>query len=79
MTQLIFNTIKEGDKIQVDVKPEVKLGDYKSIELEKVEYNVTDEIMDNELKIVQNATAPASVLSSILVIKSLDTKYKDSP
>lgn len=42
-------------KIQVDVKPEVTLGDYKSIELEKVEYNVTDEIMDNELKIVQNA------------------------
>lgn len=42
-------------KISVDVKPEIKLGDYKSIELEKIEYNVTDEIMDNELKIVQNA------------------------
>jgi trigger factor len=41
-------------KFQVDVKPEIKLGDYKNIELEKVEYNVTDEIIDNELKRVQD-------------------------
>ncbi len=42
-------------KFQVDVKPEIKLGDYKSIEIEKVEYNVTDEILDNEIKKVQDA------------------------
>lgn len=42
-------------KFQVDVKPEVTLGDYKSIEVEKVEYNVTDEIIANELKKVQEA------------------------
>ncbi len=41
-------------KFHVDVKPEVKLGDYKNIELEKVEYNVTDEILDTELKKVQD-------------------------
>ena len=41
-------------KFKVDVKPEIKLGDYKNIELEKVEYNVTDEIIDNELKRVQD-------------------------
>lgn len=41
-------------KIQVEVKPEVKLGDYKSIEIEKVEYNVTDELVENELKSVQD-------------------------
>lgn len=41
-------------KIQVEVKPEVKLGDYKSIEIEKVEYNVTDELIENELKSVQD-------------------------
>ena len=40
-------------KIEVTVKPEVKLGNYKSIEVEKVEYNVTDEDIDRELKTVQ--------------------------
>lgn len=40
-------------KIEVEVKPEVVLGDYKSIEIEKVEYNVTDELIENELKSVQ--------------------------
>lgn len=44
-------------KIQVEVKPEVKLGDYKSIEIEKVEYNVTDELIENELKSVQDMNA----------------------
>lgn len=46
--------IKKGEpilvKIEVDVKPEVNLGDYKSIELEKVDYNVTDEMIEHELK-----------------------------
>ena len=42
-------------KFQVDVKPEIKLGDYKNIEVEKVEYNVTDEIMEKELKKVQES------------------------
>lgn len=40
-------------KVQVDVKPEVELGEYKSIELEKIEYNVSDEMVDNELKSIQ--------------------------
>ena len=34
----------------VTVKPEVKLGDYKGIEVEKIEYNVTDEDVDNEIE-----------------------------
>lgn len=33
----------------VQVKPEVKLGKYKGIELKKVEYNVKDEDIDHEL------------------------------
>lgn len=37
-------------KVEVDVKPEVKLGDYQSIELEKIEYNVTDELIDEKLE-----------------------------
>lgn len=44
-------------KIQVDVKPEVKLGDYKSIELEKIEYNVTDEMVEEELNKMQEENA----------------------
>ncbi|NLY45536.1 MAG: trigger factor [Tissierella sp.] len=44
-------------KVEVDVKPEVKLGDYKSIELEKVEYNVTDEAIEHELHHVQEDNA----------------------
>lgn len=40
-------------KVEVTVKPEVKLGNYKSIEVEKIEYNVTNEDIDKELKAVQ--------------------------
>ncbi|SDW65192.1 trigger factor [Tepidimicrobium xylanilyticum] len=40
-------------KVEVTIKPEVKLGEYKSIEVEKVEYNVTDEDVEKELKAIQ--------------------------
>lgn len=40
--ELIFTAV-------VQVKPEVKLGKYKGIALEKVEYNVTDENIEHEL------------------------------
>ena len=33
----------------VQIKPEVKLGKYKGIELKKIEYNVTDEDIEHEL------------------------------
>jgi len=39
------------------VKPEVKLGDYKAMELEKVEYEVTDEMIEHELHHVQEDNA----------------------
>ena len=38
----------------VNVKPEVKLGDYKAIKVKKPEYNVTDEDVEKELKAAQN-------------------------
>ena len=38
----------------VQTKPEVKLGKYKGIEIEKIEYNVTDEVIDSELKNMQD-------------------------
>lgn len=44
-------------KVEVDVKPEFKLGDYKSIELEKIEYNVTDEMVEHELEHVRDENA----------------------
>lgn len=43
--------------VEVTVKPEVKLGDYKNIEVEKVEYNVTDEDVEKELKTIQEMNA----------------------
>lgn len=33
----------------VQIKPEVKLGKYKGIQLKKIEYNVTDEDIDHEI------------------------------
>ena len=35
---------------KVIVKPEVKLGEYKGIEVEKFDTTVTDEDVDNEIK-----------------------------
>lgn len=39
------------------VKPDVKLGEYKGIKIEKVEYNVTDADVDAELKKLQERNA----------------------
>ena len=41
----------------VTVKPEVTLGEYKGIEVEKVEYNVTDEDVQKELERVRDLNA----------------------
>lgn len=37
-------------EISVDVKPEVKLANYKGIEVEDVKYEVTDELVESELE-----------------------------
>lgn len=53
--------IEEGKTViftaDVIVKPEVKLGEYEGIELEKVEYNVTMEDLEEEIVKVQNQNA----------------------
>lgn len=41
----------------VTTKPEVKLGEYKGIEIEKIEHNVTEEDIDNALKEEQKKNA----------------------
>ncbi len=42
---------------EVTVKPEVTLGEYKGIEVEKVEYNVTEEDIEKEIKMMQEKNA----------------------
>ncbi len=53
--------IKEGENVSftalVATKPEVILGDYKGIEIDKVEYNVTDEDINARLEEVQKKNA----------------------
>lgn len=44
-------------KATVTVKPEVKLGEYKGLEVEEFDTNVTDEDIENELKEMQNRQA----------------------
>ncbi|MDQ0219401.1 trigger factor [Peribacillus cavernae] len=44
-------------KATITVKPEVKLGDYKGIEVEKFDAEVTDEDVENELKAQQEKLA----------------------
>ena len=42
---------------KVTVKPEVKLGEYKGLEVEKFDTTVTDEDVDNEIKALQEKQA----------------------
>lgn len=44
-------------KAKVTVKPEVKLGDYKGLEVEKLDTEVTDEDVEEELKLLQQLQA----------------------
>ncbi|TZE81714.1 trigger factor [Calorimonas adulescens] len=44
-------------RAEVTVKPEVNLGEYKGIEVEKIEYNVTDEDVENELNKMRERNA----------------------
>ncbi|MGO1469902.1 MAG: trigger factor [Tissierella sp.] len=56
-----IETIEKGEpievKISVDVKPEVELGDYKNIELEKIDYSVTDEMVNTEINGMRDSNA----------------------
>ncbi len=49
-----FDKVEEGKDlvahISVDVKPEIELPDYKGMEVEEVNYQVTDELIDNDLE-----------------------------
>lgn len=49
-------------KATVTVKPEVQLGEYKGLEVEKVDTTVTDEDVDNEIKALQEKHAELIVV-----------------
>lgn len=55
--QIDIETFEEGKPVvlaaRVTVKPEVKLGEYKSIKVEKVAYTVSDDDVDNMIKAEQ--------------------------
>lgn len=54
----------------VEVEPEIALGKYKGIELKKVEYNVTDEDVENRIKEV------ASENARIITVEDNETELK---
>ncbi len=58
--------IEEGEplvfKAKVEVKPEVQLGQYKGLELERPEIEVTEEDIDKYLKELQNRCAELKVI-----------------
>ena len=53
--------IKKGEPVVftalVTTKPEVKLGDYKGIEVEKIDHTVTDEDVDKDIEATQKKNA----------------------
>jgi len=52
---------------KVTVKPEVKLGEYKGIEVTEIDTNVTDEDIENELKSLQERQAELVVVENGVV------------
>jgi len=57
--------------VEVTIKPEVELGDYKNFEIEKIEYNVSDEDVETELKTIQEMNA------RIIAAEDRETKEGD--
>ncbi len=70
-----IKNMKKGEDLEftatVQIKPEVKLGKYKGIELKKVEYNVSDEDVDHELGHMQERNA------RVLSVEDRPVKDKD--
>lgn len=58
---IVSEEVEEGKDavfmVEVTVKPEVELGDYKGLEVEKAEYTIEDEAVELELKSIQDANS----------------------
>lgn len=59
-------------KATVTVKPEVKLGDYKGLEVEAKDFSVTEEAIAEELTAMQNRSAELVVLGDDAAVESGD-------
>ncbi|WP_027338894.1 trigger factor [Halonatronum saccharophilum] len=58
ITEVFIEAGKDAKfKAEVEVKPEVTLGDYKGLEVEKEEAEVSDELVESELKSKQSQNA----------------------
>lgn len=59
--EIDVDEIKKGEPVVftalVTTKPEVKLGEYKGIEVEKIDYTVSEEDVDNDIKATQMKNA----------------------
>ena len=64
-------------KAKVTVMPEVKLGEYKGVEVAKVEYPVTDEEVDNEIKTLQEKGARVEVKAEDATVENGDIAVID--
>ena len=64
-------------KAKVTVMPEIKLGEYKGVEVTKVEYPVTDEEVDAEVKTLQEKGARVEVKAEDAVVENGDVAVID--
>nr|WP_300005213.1 trigger factor [Tissierella sp.] len=59
--EVSIDEINKGENIlvniSVEVKPEVKLGEYKGLEIEKKDYTATDEMVETELNTLRDSNA----------------------
>ncbi|QSX06903.1 trigger factor [Sedimentibacter sp. zth1] len=74
--QIDVKEIEEGKDViftaDIEVMPEVELGQYKGIEIEKSEYNVTDEDVEKEISSIQEKNA------RMIEVKDRDVKDGDT-
>ncbi len=61
-----FTELKKGEgftiTVEVECYPVIEIKDYKGVELAKVEYEVTDEMLEDELKAIQKRNARLTVV-----------------
>lgn len=61
MPSIDVGEIEKGEPIEVkakvEVKPEIELGDYKSLTVEKIEHEVTEEVIDEEIEKIRDMNA----------------------
>ena len=73
--EIDVKNMKKGEDLEftatVQVKPEVKLGKYKGIELNKIEYNVSDDDVDHELGHMQEHN------ERVITVEDREVKEKD--